>query len=446
MPYTEIRGNSIRVKWWNGLYKLGPDGRPTKTKLFDSASGPEPGVPFADEQEAYDYGLDREHDVRHGKSIRRTDGRTLMRDFCKSWLDALDLRTNSVKGYTSKINARILPFWGDDAVADITTWQYEAWRKSLRAEVAAGELGKTHCDHVLGLFAALMDDAVKFKLRSESPVVRQPRRGRFTKKTREVKRPFQMETLHQLATNAHAVWGFTGWTYIWTIAFTGMRPPGEMTGLRREYASPTWPASDPETDHDLRAEMMERYGNMPALRVEWQLQYEKDGTRQLVEPKYESWRTLVLPPFLHEMHTALLASHDSPWVFPALGGAAMGSQFHHRYWKPIRDGAEARTGRVDFRRPKIEAIPAMAGKRQYLLRHWHKEMLSEDNHPRVAQETRMGHEVAGVEGLYDNLTPKMERDIVEALQERWEAFMGAGGGRWQPEFPKPLPSGPQAGE
>lgn len=445
MPYIERRGNSIRVKWWNGGYKLDDQGRPTKTKLYDSASGPEPGVKFADDQEAWDYGLDREHEVRHGKYIPKVEGKTLMRDYCRSWLDALDLRTNSVKGYRSKINAQIEPQWGNHAVGDITAWEYDAWRKSLRARVARGEMSRTHCDQTLSLFGTLMDDAVKYKLRTESPVVIQRRRGRYAKKAREKKRPFQMETLHALATNAHTVWGYTGWVYIWTIAFTGMRPPGEITGLRREYASPTWPASDPETDHDIREEAAERYGSMPALRVQWQLQYE-GGKRELVEPKYESRRTLVVPPFLHQMHTVLLASHDSPWVFPALGGAAMGSQFPHRYWKPIRDGAEARTGRVDFRRPKIEPVPGMAGKRQYLVRHWAKEMLEEDGHSVTATETRMGHEVAGVQGLYANLTVKMERDIVESLQARWDAFMGPDQGRWQPEFPKPLPSGGRPGE
>lgn len=437
MPYIEQRGGSIRVKWWNGGYRLDADGRPTNKKTYDSASGPEPGVKFADEQAAWDYGLDREHEVRHGQHIRKVDGKVLMRDYCADWLKALDLRPNSVKGYTSKINARIGPHWGDHAVGDITTWQYDAWKKSLQAQVARSELSTKHCEQILALFSTLMDDAVRYKLRPESPVVHQSRRGRYTKKTKEKKRPFQMETLHQLATNAHSVWGYTGWAYIWTIAFTGMRPPGEMTGLRREYASPTWPASDPETDRDLREEAAERYGNMPALRVQWQLQYDEHGVRDLVEPKYLSFRTLVVPPFLHQMHSALLASHDSPWVFPAHGGKAMTSQWPKSYWKPIRDGAPARHGR--FERPEIPPVEAMVGKRQYLMRHWHKEMLEEDGHSVTATETRMGHEVAGVQGLYANLTPKMERDIVESLQVRWDKFMGPEQGRWQPDFPNPLP-------
>lgn len=437
MPYIETRGGSIRVKWFNGGYKPGPDGKPTKTKLYDSASGPEPGVKFADEQEAWDYGLDRETEVRHGKYIPKVDGKTLMRDYCKSWLDALDLRHNSRKTYTSKVNAWIEPHWGGDAVADITTWQYDAWKRSLRARVDRKELSRTHCDQILGLFSMLMDDAVKYKLRPDSPVVHQRRRGRYTKKTREKKYPFEMETLHALAVNAFTVWGYTGWVYVWTIPFTCMRPPGELAGLRREYASPNWPATEP--DAEFRKESVDRYADMPALRVQWQLE---DGTTRLVDPKYDSHRTLVVPPFLHEMHTALLASHDSDFVFPGMKGGSLGNHFSRIYWRPICDGAPERTGRKNYKRPEIPAVPSMVGKRQYLLRHWGKEMLSEDNHPRIAQESRMGHEVAGVEGLYDNVTPKMERDIVEALQLRWEKFMGPGSTRWQPEFPKPLPEGP----
>jgi hypothetical protein len=55
-------------------------------------------------------------------------------------------------------------------------------------------------------------------------------------------------------------------------------------------------------------------------------------------------------------------------------------------------------------------------------------------------ETRMGHEVAGVEGLYSNLTPVMEKRIADTLQERWETFWGMGVW-WAPPFPISLPDG-----
>lgn len=438
MPYVEVRGNSIRVKWWNGDYIVGPDGTPTKRKKYESASGPQPGVPFEDEDEAYNYGLDREYDVRHGKHIRRVDSKTLMKDYCWRWLEAQDLRDTSVGRYRSRLRSRIVPYWGEHAVGDITTWEYEAWKKSLHEAVLREELSHHYVDQLTSLFGMLMTDAVvKYKLRSESPVIVQRRRGRYRKKPREDKRPMQMHVLHALATNAYHVWGFTGWTYIWTLAFTGLRPPGEMWGLRREFASPTWPASDP--DDEQRDRMSERYGPhlMPALRVQFQSQYEA-GTRKQVGPKYDSYRTLVVPPFLHEMHSALLASHDSPWVFPALGGGQMGTQWGMHYWKPIREGSAARRARRDRVRQEIHPVPEMAGKRIYLLRHGHREWLEEDGHPRIAMETRLGHEVAGVEGLYSNLTPVMEKRIAETLQERWEAFWRTGVW-WAPPSPSSLP-------
>lgn len=435
MPYTEIRGNSIRVKWWNGQYKPGPDGRPTKKKVYESASGPEPGIAFQDEDEAYNFGLDREHDVRHGKHIRRADGKTLMKDYCWAWHEALDLRDTSMQKYESRLRARIVPYWGEHAVGDITAWQYEAWKKTLLAAVARGELAQNYADQLLGLFGMLMTDAVvKYKLRTESPVVRQVRRGKYEKKRREKKRPMTMDVVYRLAVNAHTVWGYTGWVYIWTLAFTGMRPPGESWGLSREYASPAWPASEP--DPELREEALERYKDMPALRVQWQVQQIRGKGRVLVGPKYDSHRTLVVPPFLHEMHTALLASHDSRWVFPSREGKQMNTQWSRHYWQPMRDGADARPAQYGWpARAEIPAVAEMAGKRIYLLRHAHREWLDEDGHSEIAIETRMGHEVAGVKGLYSNLTPKMEQGIADSLQERWESFMAPEHGRWRPVFP-----------
>lgn len=442
MPYVERRGNNIRVKWWGGGYHLDADGKATRRKKYESASGPAPGVPFEDEDEAYNYGLDREHEVRHGTHIPRANSKTLMRDYCQLWLDAQDLRDTSIVRYRSRLRSRIVPYWGERAVGDITTWEYEAWKKGLQAANARGEISHHYVDQLTSIFGMLMTDAVvKYKLRSESPVVVQRRRGRYRKKKRETKRPMQMAVLHGLATNAYHVWGFTGWVYIWTLAFTGMRPPGEMWGLRREFTSATWPASDPDAER--RESMLERYGptSMPALRVQYQSQYER-GVRSQVSPKYDSHRTLVVPQFLHEMHGMLLASHDSPWVFPALGGGQMGSQWHANYWAHIRDGSPERSARKDHIRAPIPPVEEMVGKRIYLLRHGHREWLEEDGHSRIAMETRMGHEVAGVEGLYSNLTPPMEKAIAEALQERWDAFW-AMGVWWAPPFPTTLPLGPQ---
>lgn len=435
MPYVESRGNSIRVKWWGGEYKLDDDDKPTKQKKYESASGPESGVPFRDEDEAYAYGLDRESDVRN-KRNRPKAKRMSMPDYCDLWLAKIQLRTKSNASYKSRIKL-IKSYWAQWAVDEITPVEYDTFKAHI-----AGTYSHNYSKNVLGTFRMLMDDAVvKHKLREDSPIVEQRRRGMYKKKqTRRVKRKLSTRSIHQLAVNAHTVWGFTGWAYIWTIAFTGARPPGEMYGLQRGYASPNWPASEP--DQEFREESIARYESLHAMRVQYQT-YMADKQAVLAAPKYDSWRTLVMPLFLHEMHGALLASHDKPWVFLSMTGKPLlGAHFDDYYWYPIRDGAQARDSGQRYERwirPAIPAVEEMAGENIYRLRHWHKAKLDEAGDiPRVAVEARMGHELPGVEGTYSEVTVAMEERIVEYLQGVWEKEV-VGAGLWTPSFPTPLP-------
>lgn len=427
MPYVEQRGNRYRVKWWAGEFL--DNGK----KKYESESG------FSDWDTAYSYGLDREYEVRHDKHLPKSRGDVLMKDYTLNvWLPDQDLRPESIKTYRSMLKAQINAQWGRRRVGDIATPEYLAWKNALSQKVERGELSRTYVDDILMVFALLMSDAVtRYRFRTDSPVPPSaPRRGRYTKKTRRKKRPLGMGPVYQLAVNAYTVWGLTGWTYIWHAAFTGMRP-GEMYGLRKEYCAPAWPASDPDAGQ--RAESLERYGKTPTVRVEYQIQW-VDGKKTLTAPKYESHRSLVVAPFLHELHTVLAASHDSPWMFPAMnGGDLLGARFDRDYWRPIRDGSPEREARKDFLRPAIPPVREFEGLPIYRLRHWMRECLEEDGHPETAIETRMGHELAGVRGLYSNLTLKMERDIMESQQARWENFFQAAGGLWMPPFPTPSP-------
>lgn len=436
MPYVETRGNSVRVKWWGGEYKLDADNNPTKKKLYESASGPEPGVPFKDEDEAYNYGLDRESDVRNKRNRKKATERMWMAEYCDLWFKSVHLRVNSHSSYRSRLKL-IKAYWVQWAVDEITPVEYDTFR-----EYVTGKYSHNYAKNVLGVFKMLMDDAVvKYKLREESPIVEQRRRGLYKKKqTRRVKRKLSIESVHQLAVNAHTVWGFMGWTYIWTIAFTGARPPGEMFGLQRGYSSPYWPRSEP--DPEFREEAMARYEALHAMRVQYQT-YMADGRAVLAAPKYDSWRTLVMPQFLHQMHGALLASHDKPWTFLSMTGKPLlGVHFDNYYWYPIRDGADARDSGARYARwvrPAMPAVEEMAGEDIYRLRHWHKAKLDESGDiPRVAVEDRMGHELPGVEGTYSEVTVAMEERIVEYLQGVWEKEV-VGAGLWTPSFPMPLP-------
>jgi hypothetical protein len=97
--------------------------------------------------------------------------------------------------------------------------------------------------------------------------------------------------------------------------------------------------------------------------------------------------------------------------------------FDYKYWRPIADGAEERKSRqLRWNRPAIPEVPSFKGKRLYLLRHGAKAWLDEDGHSKFAVESRMGHEVPGVEGVYSSVTVPMERAIMKSLQERWDGL------------------------
>lgn len=368
-----------------------------------------------------------------------------MSQYIWMWFDAADLRPNSQKTYRAILRSIIEPYWGNSPVGDITPIEYDFWKRKIKEQYSENYAG-----NVLGVFKMLMDDAVtKYRLRAESPVIEQRRRGRYRKKqTKRVKQELPFQAVHQLAVNAYRVWGYTGWAYIWTIAFTGMRPPGEMVGLQRGFASPNWPATDPVPARGREA--AKRYAGMHALRVQHQAYY-VDSKPTLAGPKYDSYRTLVIPPFLHEIHAALLASHASPWVFPSMTGKHLLTcgVFTDSYWRPIRDGAKERKPRPRYERyarPAIPAVPEMAGEDLYRLRHWHRELLDEPGADiaTVAKEARMGHEVAGMEGVYSRVTIGMEMRIVEYLQSVWEKNVVAAG-LWTPPFPTSLPSDSREG-
>lgn len=436
MPSVEERGNSIRVKWWGGEYKLDDNGRPTKKKKYEQVSGPEPGVPFANAREAYEYGLDRESEVRNGK-YRSKSAEMSMVEYCDIWFASLDLRVRTMDKYGSILNAVIKPYWRQWNVGAITPVDYD--RFSIFVTKKYSELYKRG---VLSVFRMLMDDAVlKYRLRDETPVIDQRRRGRYEKKqTRRTKSELPIEAVHQLASNAYHVFGYSGWSYIWTLAFTGMRPPGEIQGLQRGFTSVHWPASDPDSSRRREAQ---RYAGMHALRVQYQTYYAK-GKPVLAAPKYDSYRSIVIPPFLHEQHEALLASHDKPWLFVSQTGKhLLGAGFTTNYWYPIRDGRKEHKPRPGFERYARCALPAveeMAGQDIYRLRHWHKALLDEPGADiaEVAKEARMGHEMPGMAGVYSEVTLSMEKRVVKYLQEVWEKKVVAAG-LWMPPFPIALP-------
>ncbi|MFG1819818.1 tyrosine-type recombinase/integrase [Kribbella sp. NPDC049174] len=132
-------------------------------------------------------------------------------------------------------------------------------------------------------------------------------------------------------------------------------------------------------------------------------------------PASERW--VQLPPSIASIYELLLATRPvgQSFVFISLQGQPWyRSNFRQRFWRPAWDG-------VDADKPYSERhVPAiLSGFRFHEGRHTHATWLTEDGISEVARRARLGHKMKGMGRVYDHVTPEMERQILEALEERF---------------------------
>lgn len=132
-------------------------------------------------------------------------------------------------------------------------------------------------------------------------------------------------------------------------------------------------------------------------------------------PAGERW--VQLPPTISVIYELLLATRPSPhsFVFTSLKGQPWyRSNFRQRFWRPAWDG-------VDTDNPSSSRhVPAiLPGFTFHEGRHTHATWLTEDGISEVARRARLGHKMKGMGRVYDHVTPEMERQIREALEERF---------------------------
>lgn len=440
MAYAEKRGKTWRVR-----YQL-PDGR------YDSESG------FETKQDALDHGRAQETDVQRKVFVNPKDGRQTLGAWVEDWLEVMDVAETSDRTYNSRLNAVILPKWKDTPLGDITATAYKAWRNKL-----ADEFSRNYVDGIEGMMRMLLDDAVEERIIPFNPMPAKSKRRRGRHAPVDNEDTYVWPTPRQAllaAENARALRGDQWYVMILTMAYTGMRM-GEIAGLRRdqlrllglEYGrhlrvqcQGQWLSTHAKHDvvkgetcesiAELRLADPKRAGEIAELneievdarlRVKRKLLLPKGFT--LVPPKYSSYRTLILPPFLADLLAEQLATkaHDT-LVFPSQRGRPLrvDDQFYGRFWHPLLNGQDEEPKRRG--RPAQKALPAVAGIGDMVphgTRHGHKVWLDGQGHPRVAVEERMGHKLKGVEGTYSHTTGEMELAIAQGLQKLWEASHGA---------------------
>lgn len=393
MAHAEKRGKHWRVK-----YKL-PNGK------WGSASRDDFGNRFKTEVSAEKYGHALETDVDRRVFINPRDGKITVEQWAKLWIDSLDLAPVSDRGYRSRLNAVILPEWGPVSIGDVSAIAVKTWIKRLRAQYSV--------DHVNGItstFRVMFDDAVTEKLRGDNPVpsARSGRRGKYTPKPKDERAIATPRQALLVARNGRDLFGLNEYVLALTKAYTGYRI-GEMSAIHQDHL-----AFDDE-----------KVG--PRILMSKQAQY-VDGAFTEITPKYNSGRGLIIPRFLANLILELVATRPQyPWVFTAPNGGRLlrGGGWYDSVWHPMVGGVGARPAGYGGMPARAAARPVLGveGLEPHGLRHSQKTWLDEGKHPKVAVESRLGHIIGGVEGVYSHVTLQMELDIAQYLQELWETSL-----------------------
>lgn len=436
VAYAEKRGRTWRVR-----YQL-PNGE------YASESG------FETKQAALDWGRAQETDVQRKVFINPNDGRKPFGEWVTEWRQVVDVAETSSQTYDSRLRAVILPQWENIPIGDITAMSYKAWQGQLKKRFK-----KNYIDAIEGVMRMLLDDAVDERIIPFNPMPTASKRRRGRHVPVEAADDYVWPTPRQarlLADNARTLRGFQWYVMILTVAYTGLRM-GEVAGLRRdqlrllglEYGRSLrvqWQGqwlTKPATHTVSKGDTLESIAALrhadatqaaaiakanglevgDRLRAGQKLELAKGFT--LIPPKYSSYRTLILPPFLGELLAQLLAlpAVHEHLVFPSQRGRPLrvDDQFYGRFWHPIVEGQKAEPKRKGRRaQPELPAVEGISEMVPHGLRHGHKVWLDEQGHARVAVEERMGHKLQGVEGTYSHTSPEMELGIARALQEAWE--------------------------
>lgn len=381
-----------------------------------------------------------------------------------AWYVRQDLAPSTMSSYRTNIEARILPYFEDVPLAEITSARITDWERRLKADDLSPETIRTY----RGVLSVILADAAQDGLISANPVYRPKGRGKRAGKSRHRGPEKAVASPLQALLVAERCAALSGrpdeFVQIILTAYTGLRW-GEVVGLQRSYV------------------------RMDRLRVEHQIYELPDSTFVLCPPKEDSYRYVDLPGFLVDLLSEhMVRRRSSPTVLledgevcacvrpesgtpghpggqfvftgrptkrAAPGGKEKAKEervermtphwrrsgFASMVFTPAAEGhyppkaprprrpvpytgtvppGEPVRGRAYLERADGTWDPVVPDLTPHGLRHSHKTWLVEDGVPEVLSHERLGHEMGGIAARYTHITPAMREAMLGGLTDRWE--------------------------
>jgi Phage integrase family. len=385
MAYAEKRGKTWRVKY----------------KRPDGSEGSESGFPT--KSAALAFGREQESRIRRNEWIDPKGGRMRFAEFTTAWIAAARLSANTRAKYESFLRTRILPEWGDWQLGALVGAHLEisGWVTDLHEELAESSVAS-----IFACFSTIMNAAVDAQRIPASPCARIRVTSGGYETEHLVATPVQVlraaMRLHQLGSHSDFV-------LCLMASYTGARW-GELAGqTRAEYdrVNRAIRIIEPLTE---TAGVLAKGGRDVS-------EVPTEGRRRRARTKTPAGtRWVQLPPFLAALYEALMASHESRYVFVGRrGGLLRRGNYRRRLWRPAWDGDPANPD------PARRVPPILRGFRFHETRHTHRTWLAADGVPEVARAARLGHQLQGMANVYEHVTPEMEEQVLACLTRRWQA-------------------------
>lgn len=295
---------------------------------FDPATGER----FTTKTAALEYANAIEADLRRNQWQDPRSGDMLLEEWVNKWFPAQDVEDTTREGYAWHIETHILPTFGKHPLRSLNTLDINAWEISLSQPGPDGTrvCAPSSAASARTLLHTILEDAIPLGLIAVNPAARQRNRGRQSRRHTSSEEEVWFTDLEAFlaAERCAALSGRPDeFVHMITLAYTGMRW-AESIGLER------------------------RFFRLSNIRVEQQL-YEHKGRWVKKAPKYNSKRTIHLPPFLSELLSQQLQRHEGSctcgsrgngcgggkYVFlPESGDHERRSNFGRRRFRPAVDG------------------------------------------------------------------------------------------------------------
>ncbi|GLZ43629.1 integrase [Actinokineospora sp. NBRC 105648] len=132
-------------------------------------------------------------------------------------------------------------------------------------------------------------------------------------------------------------------------------------------------------------------------------------------------RGVELPPSIAVFYELLLDSHQHAFAFTSPEGRPWRrSNFRQRFWRPTWDGVNP-----DAPGSACHVSAILPWFTFHEGRHTHATWLTEDGVPEVARRARLGQKMKGIGRTYDHVTEVMRKQILDALEARWDSSLVA---------------------